>query len=461
MSPTPARRCAIYLRVSLDRTGEQLAVDRQRVDCLAIVEQRGWQVHREYVDNSVSASDARKHRPAYDAMVRDYDAGRFDALVCWDLDRLTRIPRQLEDWIDAATDRGLLLVTANGEADLSTDGGRLFARIKASVARGEVERKGARQTRALRQRAENGRAPAGVRLTGYTAAGNVHQREAAIVRELFERFLQGDSLRALADDLERRGVRTRSGNSWNPSTIRTVLTNARYAGWSVYRGEIVTRDGERVRGSWDPLVSEGTYDAVQVRLQDPNRQTNRVGTHRRHIGSGIYRCAECDRRLRSHSGNRYRCPDGHLVRSMGVVDEFVLTALRGRLAMPDLRDLLPSAADAEGRALSAEIEELRRRLAAVEHDYDEALIDGRRYAEASRKISCRLDELQTQRAQLSAGLAAGKILAGPDPVAAFDHATLGAQREALDALMLVRLHPGRHGSRTFDPASVQITWRTA
>jgi hypothetical protein len=41
--------------------------------------------------------------------------------VCWDLDRLTRQPRQLEDWIDAATDNGLKLTTANGEADLATD----------------------------------------------------------------------------------------------------------------------------------------------------------------------------------------------------------------------------------------------------------------------------------------------------------------------------------------------------
>ncbi|MDQ3664163.1 MAG: recombinase family protein, partial [Actinomycetota bacterium] len=162
MSPRQTR-AAVYLRVSLDATGEKLAVTRQLEDCLKIAADRGWAVVEQYVDNSLSASNRAKVRPAYDRMVADYAAGKFDALVCWDLDRLTRQPRQLEDWIDAAEDRGLLLVTANGEADLSTDGGRMFARIKASVARAEVERKGARQRRALRQRAENGKPPLGVR----------------------------------------------------------------------------------------------------------------------------------------------------------------------------------------------------------------------------------------------------------------------------------------------------------
>jgi DNA invertase Pin-like site-specific DNA recombinase len=166
-------RHAIYLRVSLDATGEQLAVQRQRADCQRIAKQRGWKVISEFVDNCISASDKRKARPGYDQLVAAYEVGEFDALVCWDLlDRLTRQPRQLEDWVDAAQERGLLLVTANGEADLSTDGGRMFARVKATVARGEmIERKAERQRSAALQRAERGKPPLGVRLTGYSPAG--------------------------------------------------------------------------------------------------------------------------------------------------------------------------------------------------------------------------------------------------------------------------------------------------
>jgi DNA invertase Pin-like site-specific DNA recombinase len=180
-----------------------LAIERQRDDCEKIAADRGWRVVETYIDNSVSASSKSRRRPAYERMVADHRNGRFSALVCWDLDRLTRQPRQLEDWIDAAEEKGLILVTANGEADLSTDGGRLFARIKASVARAEVERKSARQRRAAQQRADHGMTPSGVRLTGYSVNGEINPAEADLVRTMFDR-LRGRRLTARDRRVARR-----------------------------------------------------------------------------------------------------------------------------------------------------------------------------------------------------------------------------------------------------------------
>lgn len=117
------RKAAIYLRISLDPEMDGLAIERQREQCEALAAYRQWEVVETYVDQSKSATDRTKVRPAYDRMVADYKAGAFDAIICYDLDRLTRQPRQLEDWIDSAELRGLALVTANGDADLSTDGG--------------------------------------------------------------------------------------------------------------------------------------------------------------------------------------------------------------------------------------------------------------------------------------------------------------------------------------------------
>ena len=104
-----------------------LAIDRQREDCENLAQFRRRDVIETYVDQSKSATDRTAMRPDYDRMVADYLLGRFDAIICYDLDRLTRQPRQLEDWIDAAELRGLALVTANGDADLSTHQGRCGA----------------------------------------------------------------------------------------------------------------------------------------------------------------------------------------------------------------------------------------------------------------------------------------------------------------------------------------------
>ncbi len=446
---------ALYLRVSLDTTGEHLAVDRQREDCQRIAAERGWAIAAEYVDNSVSASKRTAKRPAYDRMVTDYSEGRFDALVCWDLDRLTRQPRQLEDWIDAAEERGLRLTTANGEADLSTDGGRLFARIKASVARAEVERKSARQTRAAAQRADHGKPPAGVRLTGYTIKGEIVAAEAVLVRSMFARFAAGDSLRGITLWLTEQGIATRQGRPWSPSSVRTILTNPRYAGRAVYCGQTTGKVGQ-----WGAIVDEATFDGVNARLTDPRRITNRAGTDRKHLGSGIYRCGVCAAVVRSHSGGRYRCPQGHITRMGESIDAYVLAVLRARLALPDAADLLAVPDTEAAKVLAEQIKRLRGRLSQVEADYDAGLIDGRRYAVATDKALAELGAAESTRARTAGGSGLASVLGAPDPVAAFDSAPLGTRRAILDVLATVTLHPTRRGHK-FDPETVRIEWSTS
>lgn len=452
MSKT-ARRAAVYLRISLDHTGEGLAVARQREHCAQIIEQRGWTAVGEFVDNSISASDARKNRPGYDAMVKAYDAGQFDALVCYDLDRLTRQPRQLEDWVDAAEGKGLALVTANGEADLTTDGGRMFARVKLAVARAEVDRKSRRQTDAASQRARLGRPPLGVRLTGYTAQGDTVPDEAEMVRRIFKLFHTGETLRSVARTLTDEGITTRSGRPWNPSTVRTILTNPRYAGRAVYRGKPT---GEL--GNWEPLVSPDVFDLVQARLTDPRRVSNREGTDRKHLGSGLYRCAECDEPVSSWSQGRYRCRDRHVNRSRDAIDALVRRVVAGRLQFPDAEKLLRPA-ESNLAPLLDEAQRLRDRLAAINADYDAGLIDGQRFASASERVRAEQHNLKQRLAQVGTSSALAETLNAPDPAAEFLGSGLMSQRAVIDALCVIRLRQGTRHSRTFEPETVEFLWK--
>ena len=84
-------KAAVYLRQSVDKLGDELAITRQREDCLKLCDQRGW-TPVEYVDNDKSASAGR--RPAYERMLSDIRAGSVDAVVTWDLDRLHRRPNR-------------------------------------------------------------------------------------------------------------------------------------------------------------------------------------------------------------------------------------------------------------------------------------------------------------------------------------------------------------------------------
>src|SRR5262249_40573688 len=123
VSDLTALRAAVYLRQSQDRNGDGLAISRQRDECVARCTAKGW-TPTEYADNDTSASNG-KPRPAYQRLLADIEAGRIDAVVVWDLDRLHRRPIELEHFIDLADAKRLALATVTGECDLSTHNGRL------------------------------------------------------------------------------------------------------------------------------------------------------------------------------------------------------------------------------------------------------------------------------------------------------------------------------------------------
>jgi site-specific DNA recombinase len=448
-------RAAIYNRISQDRTGERAAVTRQLEDARRLAELHGWAtVEPPYVDNSISAYKRSTRRPGYERMVEDYRAGHFDAIITYDLDRLTRQPRQLEDWIDESETRGLRLVTTNGEADLSTDAGRLFARIKVAVGRSEMERKGARQKRAIQQRVEHGKVLAGVRLTGYDDKGQVIEDEAAIVRDVFRRFAAGESLKGISRLLDAEGIPTRRGGTWNSSTVLSILRNPRYAGRAVYKGKATGHAGQ-----WTAVVDEAVFDAVQARLTDPQRTTNREGTARKWLGSGLFRCAVCDGKVRTN-GMQYWCPKGgHVARGMKPVDDLILDIVRARLLRPDVLRAFVIRDDAAAAELNQRADSLRSRLATIESDYDAGDIDGRRFKVANERVQAELDAVQNERAKLLGNSTVAAVLATNDPAAMFDNASLDSRRAVIDALMVVRLNPTHRGTRGFDPESVLVEWR--
>lgn len=310
-------RAAIYARLSDDRDADKLGIDNQLGDARALAASRGWVVADEYIDRGISASSKTAKRSRYDEMVRDFGLGLFDALVVWDLDRLTRQPRQLEDWIDAAEERGLLVVTANGEADLSTDAGRLFARIKVSVGKAEAEATSRRIKRNIAARQAAGRWHGGSVPFGYRTRVNlsedgrplgtvleVEPAEAAMLKEAAKRLLAGDTMYSIVSDWNQDGRSTdrvaeqtvhgktmRKGRHWRQTTLRSMLTNR------VLLGEVKGGDGTAV---WPPVFDRETFDAVSEMFTEPSRRTPNpegVKSTKYTMAGGLTVCGRCGKRL--------------------------------------------------------------------------------------------------------------------------------------------------------------------
>ena len=201
-----------YVRISQDRTGAGLGVERQEEDCRARCPRLGWMVVFVYVDNDVSAF-SRKSRPQWQQMLADIYAGRIDAIVCWHVNRLTRSPRELEDVIDLHDTHGIELAAATGEIDLSTPTGRMIARTLGIAARHKAEYKAERQARERRQQAKAGK-PHSSGTRGYGYADDkvtVIDGEAEVIRDAARRVLAGEGLRSVCRDLNARAIPPRPG----------------------------------------------------------------------------------------------------------------------------------------------------------------------------------------------------------------------------------------------------------
>lgn len=441
------KRAALYIRQS---KSDDEGIERQIERTTALATARGWRIVATYEDNDVSASKARGPRTAWGRMLAHAD--EIDVVIGVDLDRVVRSTRD----INVLIDHNLMLVTVDGEIDLTTADGEFRASMLASIARFEVRRKGERQKRANIQRAANGGVPKGTRLTGYDKDGKVIQSEARVVKRIFREFTRGKKLVNIVKGLRADEILSRSGGAWTVSSVRTILTNPRYAGRRVHLGEVVAGPD---KAKWTPIVTEVIYERAQGILSDPRRKTNREGTARKYLGSGLFQCIQCRVPVRTN-GQRYACPRCGRVRTMGPIDEVVVSAIVDRLRKPDMLARMSTPLDeAEDARLAGVIADARAHLSNIENDYDEGIIDGKRYAAAHERTSLKLQAALEARAALAGGDALGRLATAPDPGQAFLDADLDLRRSIVDACMFVLIKPGRQGARGFDRTDVVCAWR--
>lgn len=212
---------AIYARISLDRTGQALGVQRQIEACRERCEALGWPEPKVYSDNDISARSG-KRRPGFEQLLVDIQAGYVDGLVAWHLDRVLRRVVDLERVLDAIESQRSaipVLFLQAGEIDLTTPSGRLLARILAAVAANEGDVKSARLSAQRAQAAQAGRAhgPLGY---GYDEGQRIIPREAEVIREVARRLIEGDSLYSIAADLNERGVPTPGSGKWDARRVQ-------------------------------------------------------------------------------------------------------------------------------------------------------------------------------------------------------------------------------------------------
>ncbi|MDP9265697.1 MAG: recombinase family protein [Chloroflexota bacterium] len=458
------KAAAIYCRISSDPTGEEAGVDRQRLDCQALAQRKGWPIIETYIDNDLSAYSA-KVRPAYQRLLEDMQRRTVDAVIVWHEDRLHRQPRELERFIDVANAAKVQLATVSGELDLGTAEGRLRARMLGSVGAYESEHRAARIRRKHEELAAAGKDHGGGdRPFGFEEDRvTVRTIEAKLIRDAAKRVLAGDSLRGIVREWNAKGIVTSAGGAWYTGALHKVLTSARIAGWREHQGELVAK------ATWPAIIPRAQSDRLRVMLRDPARRLNRGA--RRYLLTSFIRCARCGSRLharpRGDKKRCYVCASGPGFNGCGGIraiaeplEEFVTRVVLSELDTPKLAAALAKGARASENDDGAGLAEDQAQLSELARDWAARKISRAEWIAAREVIEARLEVARARlgRARTSAldryrGRPGALAKAWPDLDIDQRRAVIGALVERVEVGSAVR------GHNYFDPGRVAVVWR--
>lgn len=332
------QRAAIYTRISKDKEGRAVGVKRQEALCRELADKLGFEiVEPVFSDNDISASRrSRKPRPGYKALLKGAWDGHYDRVLSYSSSRLTRRPREFEDWIDLFDERGVVVHAVNvsaGHYDLSTAQGRGDARRRAASDAEESDEiservKAASDERARRGDWHGGLAPYGYRReiveftyidedteeerTGKKSILVVDDKESAVVREAVTRLVeQREPLYSIVKDWNtpigqhpdgrpKLKHETRKGKHWRHANLRALMTNRALIGEN--KAGVV---------AWEPIIEDrDTFDLLQRILVDPARKivhSPGVKGGKYAMGGGLTVCGRCQGALTSSARNQ---PDG-------------------------------------------------------------------------------------------------------------------------------------------------------
>ena len=269
-------RCAVYTRKSTEYNLDLAfnSLDAQREACEAYIKsqaQEGWRaIPTRYDDGAFSG--ASLERPALQQLLADVRVGTIDIVLVYKVDRLTRSLADFAKLIELFDAHGVSFVSVTQSFNTSSSMGRLTLNVLLSFAQFERELIGERVRDKIAASKRKGLWVGGPVPLGYAAVQKkivVVPAEAEAVRTIFARYLALGSIRALAEELDRQGIRSKrrqlstgrsvGGARFGVGALAHLLKNRFYIGEVVYCGEVYGAEHE-------PILDLTLFEAVQGKL---------------------------------------------------------------------------------------------------------------------------------------------------------------------------------------------------
>lgn len=319
---------SMYLRKS--RAEEHMSLEetlsRHKAALLDYARKYGYLVDPEDIYEEVVSGESLFARPQMLRLMEAVSAGKYEAVLCMDMQRLGRGGMYDQGFIlDTFKASETLIVTPERLYDLTKEMDEQAAEMETFLSRGEYRMITKRLRRGTLQSVQNGaymaNPPFGYRKTriGRLSTLEIVPEEAECVRQIFRMYADGSGCTRIEEAVNAMGYHGRRGSRFNRNTIRLILDNPVYIGkirWNktstVKVGigservkKVVYNKGEKIQiidGQHPPIISQDLWDAVQER-----RKSRYFYVDNKHVASplaGLVHCAKCGRLMNMQGKNK-------------------------------------------------------------------------------------------------------------------------------------------------------------
>ena len=288
-------RCAIYCRKSVEKglDMEFNTLDAQREAGEAFITSQkanGWVCLPEHYDDG-GYSGGTLNRPALKKLLQDCEAGKVDVIVVYKIDRLSRSLCDFADLSRSLAKWNVDFVSVTQEINTQTSAGRMMLNILMTFAQFEREMIATRVKDKMAATRKKGKWCGGSVPLGYHVIDKrlvIDEETAPVIQRIFRRYLEIQSPKQIAHELNQDGIKTVLGKQWDTQHIYRILNNYTYVGKVFY-------EGHAYPGEHEAIIDDKTWELTQSFLK-ANTQAVVPWRHKSSSAalSGVIRCGHCN-----------------------------------------------------------------------------------------------------------------------------------------------------------------------
>lgn len=325
-----------YIRVSTEEQAMRVegSLDSQKHRLDGFVDIKNMQTPdwglavEKYIDDGYSAENT--NRPAFQRMLKDLRSGRINTVLVTDLSRLSRSIRDFCALLDLFKELRVKFLSIKDQFDTSTAVGEMMLFNMINLAQFERRQISERVSLNFHSRAMRGLRNGGAAVLGFyvdpenKSVLKVHERDAQLVKTVFDTFLLEGSLYPAAAKLREKEIPTRptsddglvqEDSTWNTQLLGSMLRNFNYAGLREVNKANKFRDQndllphekyQVVKAAWPEIIDEATFFTVQKMLDDNSglqRSRRSKSKSRFFLLTQVAKCGECGRPLVGSTGH--------------------------------------------------------------------------------------------------------------------------------------------------------------